>query len=65
MPKSKKIKAWAVLYEGIWPIGNGNQWQYPIFPTRKAALEYRREPHGENGKIGAVLITPLSLRKKR
>ncbi len=44
----KSIKGWAYLIQEdaeyrLAPWGNGNQWQYPIFPSRKEAREWNRE----------------------
>ena len=45
--KNKKIKAWGVVDRcGLEAVGNGKQYQYPIFPTRKEAKEYMLECHG-------------------
>lgn len=52
-------KGWAVLEKGKIPwIGNGNQWQYPIFRTRAEAKEYLGENHGlQEPEIAHVEVT--------
>lgn len=43
--KSKVVKAWAVtkFNKRIYPYGNGKQFQYPIFFTRKEANQFKHE----------------------
>lgn len=53
----KTVKAWAVLYENFQPVGNGAQYQYPIFLTQKEAREFSEENHGEHKSIIPVTIT--------
>jgi len=37
------VTAWAVLFHGeLGPWGNGHQFQYPIFFTRREAREWQR-----------------------
>lgn len=62
-PKKRTIKAWGVLSSEVWvgsiklcPVGNGKQFQYPIFFTKKDAFEYRKECHGV-WKIVRLTIT--------
>lgn len=59
------MKAWAVLTAGdewmpgkgrsgrdeLIPFGNGSQFQYPIFHSRKEALEWRKEDPFMRGRI--------------
>jgi hypothetical protein len=47
---TKTVKAWAVLVREenprsteLRPVGNGKQFQYPVFFTRKEATEYKTE----------------------
>ena len=70
--KIKPIKAWAVLISKnqidakgeLHPIGNGTQFQFPIFPTKKEARSYVLEDKNIRGKIIPVLITQLSITSK-
>jgi len=38
-------RAWACVWpdEGLRPCGNGAQWQYPIFWTKREAASWKRE----------------------
>lgn len=40
----------------LWPYGNGAQFQYPIFQTRKEAQTWKNEAKWERGKIVRVEI---------
>ena len=70
--KIKAVKAWAVLISKnqidnggeFLPIGNGWQFQFPIFPTIKEAKSYVLEDKNVRGKIIPVFITPLSITSK-
>ena len=59
--KNKRVvKAWAAFIHGkplrFDPVGNGTQFQYPLFPTRREAKEFTQECHGV-GFVLPVLIT--------
>lgn len=43
-----KVKAWAVIDGKMFlpEIGNGKQFQHPIFSTKREATEYSKENHG-------------------
>ena len=62
----RKVKGWAIVfsefenngYSDIPQVGNGKQWQFPIFPTKREAKEFKEEPHGlEGGRIVPCTIT--------
>lgn len=39
------------------PVGNGKQYQYPVFYTKKEAIEYMNEYHGyQNPIVKRVVI---------
>lgn len=40
--KRKPVKAWAATFNNgeLAAFGNGKQWQFPIFPTRKEARDW-------------------------
>lgn len=57
-PKSE-ITVWAVLgSEGMLvPFGNGKQFQYPIFHSKKEAMEWRNDDKlSSRGKIMKVKV---------
>lgn len=63
--KIKPIKAWAVILDGIQAVGNGNEFQYPIFPTKDEAENYsQRENYWLVTKVIPVLISPIKSIKK-
>lgn len=55
--EKKTIKAWAVVYQNFQPVGNGNQYQYPIFKSHKDAVAFSKETHGDFKDIVPVTIT--------
>ena len=59
-PKTQKVKAWAAIvdYE-LCPVGNGEQWQYPLFTTRNEAVVFNRIIHGTNKICRALIIYPV------
>lgn len=74
-PQHKKVKAWAVLVSNnqtdaggsFEAFGNCNQFQFPVFPRKKDAREWRNEDRNVRGHIIPVTITytvPKPTRKK-
>lgn len=61
--KNKVLTAWIVFNKSnnnqvhLPVIGNGEQNQYPIFPTKSEALSYAVEPHGILPIVKKVRIT--------
>lgn len=60
MKTKKPVKAWAVYSNGILaPYGNGNQFYYPIFFTKREAKEFIIEIIGFESSLSVqkVLIS--------
>lgn len=57
---AKPVKAWAVMLpEGLRPYGNGEQFQLPVFHSRKEAIEWMRAATPEPERIARVQITEI------
>jgi len=60
----KPVYAWAVLSAGrrtsqLTPYGNGSQFQYPIFSTRKEAKAWKDEADWERGECPIIKVVIL------
>jgi len=64
----KPVRGWAVLSPQTWEenpgeltaYGNGAQFQFPIFPTRKEAVTWKAESTWDRGRIVRVQITEVA-----
>ena len=72
-PKAiKPVKAWGVLVSKkqidaggqFLPFGNGAQFQYPVFPTKKQALSWWNEDRNTRGLVVPVRISIIKRPKK-
>ena len=57
--KPRSVKAWGVRNEKerFVAYGNGAQFQFPIFPTRKAAKAWQQESPWDRGELSIVRVT--------
>lgn len=58
-----KLKVWAVLTPKDWdlpdtlrPYGNGSQFQFPVFESRREAAKWKAESPWDRGRIVRVAI---------
>ena len=60
--RAKAVKAWGLIDEddALMPYGNGYQFQYPVFPTKKEAMEYKKVIDWRYTKIVRVEIREVS-----
>lgn len=57
--KRKPVKAWAAYFKNgeLAPFGNGKQWQFPIFPSRKEARDWVTDALPKPIRIVRVIIS--------
>lgn len=66
MASRKSVIGWGITDGDFRPFGNGKQFQYPIFYTKKEAVEYRRENvTWLSTSIIKVRITPITTEKPK
>lgn len=65
--KVRKVKGWACILNDskLNPCGNGRQWQYPIFFSRRDAIEFVEEGHGYNKIIPCTITYHVPTKKPK